>query len=166
VDYLATPLSKWGKNGVVLDANLLLVYIVGLFDLRYLPKIKRAASYDGDDWRRLANLLKHARKAIVTPGIITEACNLLDTVNRQNDFRIFATLQRLSSSLREDYITAQTLFGHQLCLRFGHADASIAHLAGRGHLVITDDLRLKVALEGMRLPVLNFNYLRSLEWIG
>lgn len=165
MDYLAWLLSTYGRNGIVLDTNVFLLYVVGALDSKLLPKVKRTASFEPVDLELLSNLMLRAPRMFVTPGIITETCNLLDSDNARHDFRLFGLLQQLTTVLREDYISAETLSQHSLFLRFGLADCSLAHLAGRGHLIITVDLPLAVALEQLSLPALNFNNLRAANWI-
>jgi hypothetical protein len=165
VDYLAFLLSTCGQNGVVLDTNVFLLYVVGTLDPELLPRVKRTAIFGLDDWKLLCNLLSIVPKMIITPGIITEACNLLDSDNVRHDYRFFSILRHLAAILHEDYIRTETLSQHKLFFRFGLTDSSIAHLAGRGHLIITADLPLAVALEQLSLPVLNFNNLRAIDWI-
>jgi hypothetical protein len=165
VDYFEILISRHAARGVVLDTNVFLLYVVGALDPQLLPQIKRTASFEIDDWKLLKNLLLLSAKTIVTPGIITEACNLLDSANAKHHFRLFSTLQHLTTILLEDYVRSQTLSQHKLFSRFGLADCSIAHLGSKGHLIITDDLRLKIALEQMSIPVLNFNNLRAADWM-
>jgi len=165
VDYFTYLLSAYGQNGIVLDTNILLLSIVGQAAPELLTRVKRTAQFDLDDLALLQNLLLLVPSVVTTPGILTESCNLLDSANRQHNHRFFESVRRLLLTMREDFVPAKELSLHPYFLRFGLADTSITHLAQNGHLVLTDDLPLKLALETQSLPVLNFNYLRTAEWI-
>jgi rRNA-processing protein FCF1 len=166
VDYFTYLLSTYGRpNGVVLDTNVFLLYVVGTLDPVLLRKIKRTSAFDVNDFVLLTNLLSLVPKTLVTPGIVTETCNLLESDNKNYGFSIFPALRHLMRVLHEDYVRSDALAQHTLFARFGLADSSIAHLAGKGHLVITEDLDLQVALKQLGLPVINFTNLRTAEWI-
>jgi hypothetical protein len=81
VDYLAWLLHRYSGNGVVLDTNILLLHIVGALDPGLLIKIKRTSQFDSGDHALLINLISLLPKVIVTPGILAESCNLLDSAN-------------------------------------------------------------------------------------
>jgi hypothetical protein len=164
-----TPRSHFiraARKGIVLDTNVFVLFVVGHYDRECVPKIKRSRGFDIDDVARLASLLALTRNLLVTTAILAETCNLLDRDNRDHDQRIFAALRALLRNAKEHHTAATQLADHPLFLRFGFADCSVADLADSGHLVVTDDLPLAAALEDKRLPVVNFNNLRSANWLG
>src|SRR5438552_1273877 len=150
---------RYGQKGVVLDTNILLLCIVGQAAPELLTRLKRTAQFDIADLTLLQNLLTLISTVVITPGILTESCNLLDSANRQYNHRFFAAIRTLLLTMREDFVPAKQLSQSPYFLRLGLADTSVTHLAKNGHLVLTDDVTLKVALEAESLPVMNFNYL-------
>jgi hypothetical protein len=165
VDYLQWLLQRYGANGVVLDTNILLLHIVGSLDPGLLGKIKRTNQFEITDYALLLNLLNLVPRVIVTPGILAESCNLLDAANGMHEFRIFAALKSILRVLTEEYARAALLSENVIFLKFGFTDSSIAELAAKGCVVLSDDLRLSAMLEGMGRAVINFNHLRSAAWI-
>jgi len=81
VDYLAWLLQNYGANGLVLDTNILLLHIVGSLDPNLLGKIKRTNQFERDDHKLLVNVLSLVPRVIVTPGILAESCNLLESAS-------------------------------------------------------------------------------------
>ena len=149
----------------MLDTNVFVLRLVGWLDPQLLSKIKRTAQFGIDDWALLNNLLSLVPTVLVTPCILTECCNLLDGANQAHGLALFEVLRKNIVHLKEDFVRSKELALGDVFLRFGLADASLADLAQRGHLVITDDLPLQVRLNSLSLPVLNFNHLRSADWI-
>lgn len=43
-------------------------------------------------------------------------------------------------------------------------DAGIMEMAGKGYLVITEDLKLATHLDHLSLDVINFNHVRTYGW--
>ena len=63
-------------KAVVLDANLLVLFVVGIASPSYIAKHKRLAAYTENDFALLTDLLSAAGSVIVTPNIVTETSNL------------------------------------------------------------------------------------------
>jgi len=111
-------------------------------------------------------LLAPFTKRVVTPGIVTEACNLLDTDNRKYNETIFHALSRILNDLTESQKPSKILATNPAFMQFGLADASVADLANRGYLVITDDLKLQNFLATSGRFSLNFTQIRTANWLG
>jgi hypothetical protein len=113
----------------------------------------------------LANLLLLAPRALVTPGILAEACNHLESANNVFEWKIFGALKSLMGTLYEHHEPAIQLSENVFFLKFGFTDSSIADLAARNCLILSDDLRLTTTLQRRRFAAINFNHLRSAGWI-
>ena len=61
----------------IIDANLLLVLVVGLNDPRLLGRKKHVAEYCKEDFDVLCGVLNDFDRLLVTPNIITECSNLI-----------------------------------------------------------------------------------------
>ena len=165
MDYIAWLLQNYGPNGVVLDTNILLLYIVGNLDPSLLGKIKRTNQFEASDHTLLSNVLSLVPKLIVTPGILRESCNLLESANRTYGFALFGVIKLMLGVVTEAYTSAAVLSENVTFLKFGVTDCSIADLAAKGCIVVSDDLRLSTTLQGLGHPVVNFNHLRAADWI-
>ena len=109
------------------------------------------------DWQTTSQHMPRP-KMLLPPQTIIHYFRLLSTNGSKNG-------QLHNSVYLETLALAKQLSQSPYFLRLGLADTSVTHLAKNGHLVLTDDVTLKVALEAESLPVMNFNYLRTSEWI-
>lgn len=161
-------LLRQGKRGVVLDTNLLLVLLVGLWDPRHIARFKRTASYGEDDFRLLAAIVGRASRLVTTPHILTEVCNLLESLNRQNGFKLFPLLAQLQAQegARERWREASALMDAPHFPMLGIADASLIDASRKRHLVVTDDAQCYAAMAKAGGLAININHLRSAEWLS
>jgi hypothetical protein len=65
---------------LALDANLLLLLIVGLTDQRYLARHKRLRSYTASDYDLLLKFIAQFDDLVVTPNALSEAI-VLDSLS-------------------------------------------------------------------------------------
>jgi predicted nucleic acid-binding protein len=145
------------KAGLLIDTNLLLLFIVGTHNRKHIRLTKRTNQFTEQDFEILSRFKKQFKKIFVTPHILTEATNLLDT-------KMYPTIKELiDSQLIEIYSDSQTVIDDdEACfLKFGLADASIRKIATENILILTDDFRLSSYLINKKLPVYNFNHLRN-----
>lgn len=149
-------LQHYRRVGVVLDANLLVLLVVGLHDRRRIPAFKRTKQYAVEDFDLLDRLIGSLERTIVTPGILTEASNLIGSEH-------LPVLGLLIDHFAEQYTPSISVAAHPLFRRFGLTDANIADL-GAHYLILTDDFRLSESLRARGHDVLNFNHLRPLNW--
>ena len=62
---------------IFVDANLLVLLVVGETDKKLIVKHRRLREFDEDDYERLVRLINQVDKVLVTPNTLTEASNLL-----------------------------------------------------------------------------------------
>ena len=77
---------------IIVDANLLLLWIVGLASPNYIHKHRRLQAYTVDDFELLWNILSRARKIILTPNTLTETSNLAGYIAEPARTEIFYIL--------------------------------------------------------------------------
>ena len=163
-DDLFEKLQSFEPRGILLDTNLLVVYIVAITDIRKVGIAKRTEAYGESDALFLLKLLPRYAKRFTTPGILAEATNLLQTFF--NALPAAAT-EWLRDALREDlnlteerHVPANTLAQDDALLRYGFTDLAVAALAGEQMIVLTADAPLARLLEIRRLPCVNYNHIR------
>src|ERR1700674_3017507 len=61
---------------IILDSNLLLLFIVGTASRDYISKHKRLQAYRDVDFTLLTQMLAAAPKIVLTPNTLTEVSNL------------------------------------------------------------------------------------------
>ena len=145
-------------KGALIDANLLLVYVVGKTDLKALARLPHTKQYE-DDYFLVERVVEWFAKVYTTPNVLTEVSNLGKKLGR--DF--FRTLTAVVSIMEERYCTSVDASTNEQFQRLGLTDAGLSMLA-ENHLVLTDDLNLYLALRANNVDAVNFNHLRPLGW--
>ena len=60
-------------TSILIDANLLVLLVVGLTDKRLIERHKNVSSYDADGFDLLVEKLKEFSEVLLTPNTLTEA---------------------------------------------------------------------------------------------
>lgn len=149
---------------VLIDANLLALWIVGQVSEAEVPHCRRTRHYSIEDYRMLASYLSQFSHVIIIPNIATEASNLIGTLsgNYLNKAR-----EILSSCLKawdENYIESSQACEQKEYCRLGLTDAAILLAATKNMEVLTDDFDLYNCLSHKKIPVTNFTHLRACRW--
>jgi len=163
LDYILSKRDKF--NGLLIDTNLLLLLLVGLFDENEIGKVKRTEKYTVADFNKLKNLLNHFQtNFLINTNILTELCNLSDSFNNKTDLKFFIFLESIIKTWNEDVQKSSDIIqkDKSAFYKFGMTDASISQLAEQNTLVVTDDLKLYHYLSSKNYNALNYSNLMVL----
>lgn len=152
------------NRGIVLDTNLLILYIVGRFQKDLIGNFKRVAKYTPEDYELLFNFLALFKKKITSPHILTETTNILEGLNKKMNHQLFNFLRKLIYELKEFTIDSQIVVRTDCFLKFGLTDATISIIGTKKYLILTDDFNLYNFLIRQKIPAINFNHLRTIVW--
>lgn len=151
------------KKGLLMDSNVLTVYLVGLYDVKRISEFKRTKGfYTIDDFYLLQNFVAlFENRLVTTPHILAEVSNLLEG-SRYQYGPLLNTLFSYMSFAQELYIPALEVVQQQSVLftRFGLTDIIAGELVKQNYLLLTDDLDFSAYLRNRGLSVINFNNLR------
>jgi hypothetical protein len=156
-----------GKS-VLLDSNLLLVFLAGSFDPCLFGSFKRISDYTLNDYDLLVRLLSFFKTLLTTPHILTEVSNLANSLPEwlkpdwHRNIAVLIASEQDHSGLKEQWTPAIELAKMPEFAAFGITDAALAKLASDA-LVVTEDHRLSGFLQSQGIPVLNFGDLRRLQ---
>jgi hypothetical protein len=156
-----------GKN-ILLDSNLLLVFLAGSLDPRLFGRFKRVSAYTLDDYDLLVRLLGSFTILLTTPHILTEVSNLANSLPEQfkpewhRNIALLLATQQSTPGLREHWTEASELAMMPEFVAFGITDAALTRLSSEA-LVVTEDYRLSNVLRNKGVPILNFGDLRKLQ---
>jgi predicted nucleic acid-binding protein len=151
-------------ESLILDANLLVLLVVGSVDERQVPTFKRTRAYTRDDFRLLLGFMSRFGTLMVTPHILTEATNLLDDLKEPMRTTAFGFLRELISRSEERFEKSAELAGRRQFVRLGLADTAVHSVAEAGAALLTADLDLYLAASATSRHAVNFNHLRSGAW--
>jgi hypothetical protein len=74
----AELIGKYSRQGAMLDANLLLLYCLGLSNKSAIPRFKRSNGFTESDFDLLQLVVKRFAKLYTTPHVLTEVSNFVD----------------------------------------------------------------------------------------
>ncbi len=166
-DYISCLIYKYCRRGIIIDTNLMLVYIVGIYDPDYISRFKKTEKYGVEDFKCIHSVLSYFRKHIITtPHIITELSNLSMKIQNNRLVAYFSVFKKLLKEMDEEYINKDEVLGLPLLPKLGITDLTIIEAAKRfKYLVFTDDFRATGYMRNMRIDVLNLNNIRTVQWM-
>lgn len=145
-------------EALVLDANLLVLLIVGTTSEAYISRHKRLRAFTVNDFRLLTTRLSAAAQVWVTPNTVTEASNLAGQINEPARTHIFAVFRGLLRKLREFYVPSLHASEQKAILRLGVTDAGLLLADFADHVLMTVDLDLYLEAGRLKRKAINFNH--------
>ena len=164
MDYFEELLHRYQSKGLLLDANLLLVYFVGSYDPYRVPKFKRTKTFTVEDFYTLLAVFRFFSRVVTTPNILTEVSNLSNQLPEDIKPLYYSEFAKQIDLIEEQYTASSKISGLEHFKKFGLTDSGIIDLVKNKYLVLTDDLRLASYLQNVGTDVLNFNNIRTLNW--
>ena len=128
-DLLEAYIGPHRRRGLLLDSNLLLLYVVGQTDRRLVRSFKRTQEFTDADFRLLFGLVTSFGSLVTTPHVLTEVnglTNQLTGAHRQN-VRVRIALD--APRWDERHVPAGPLTRTAAFASLGLTDAALAFLA-------------------------------------
>ncbi|HWM92780.1 MAG TPA: PIN domain-containing protein [Thermoanaerobaculia bacterium] len=157
-------LLRSGRKNILLDTNILLLYLVGRFNPAQITRFKRTAKFVEEDYRLLDNVLKRFEAIVTTPGILAEVNSLSGQLPEPIRSSYFLTFARELPAFREEFVESRQLAALHEFVKFGLTDSGIIQAVRDRYLFLTDDFRLSQYLAKSDFAVINFNHIRTLGW--
>lgn len=162
-EYIEGLIVKYRDRGLLVDANLLMLFFVGEFLPDQIGRLRRTKKFVRADYVRVKDLIGRFKVCVTTPNILTEVSNLSGDIPSGLRAEFFRLLQTGFTSLEEEYLPSKQVANAAAFFRFGLTDAVIAQIANQRYLVLTDDFPLSNFLHSIKADVINFNHLLSLS---
>ncbi len=155
------------RKGILIDTNLLILFLVGSYDVGFIERCRRTSKYIADDYFLVKSIIAKAQKIIVSPHILSEVSNLTFTEFSEPGLtKYIAQVVEYIEAAKEDYRHKNFLKESNLLKVLGFTDVSIIEAAKhKEYLVFTDDLRLHQLLLANHCASLNLNHLRAGAWV-
>jgi predicted nucleic acid-binding protein len=157
-------IEKHRGTGVLIDANLLLLYLVGRVNRERIKTFKRTQAYTLEDFDLLERLVSCFSRLFTTPHVLTEVSNLAGSLVGRERLAIRRLIALLVDEMEECFDASRAVVRDACFERLGLTDAAIATLCDHGTMVLTADLDLYLALQTRGADALNFSHIRSLGW--
>ena len=153
-------------KGIFIDANLLVLLVVGATDQALIAKHRRLRRFTEEDYERLIGLIGQAGQVFLTPNTLTEASNLLAQHPNPARSRFFEVLRHIIKRSEEIVVDSKTAARNNAFVRLGLTDAALLEVVSEETPLVTVDLNLFVAAFAKgakgKIAALNFTHLQSL----
>lgn len=150
---------------LVIDTNLLVLFVVGTTSRDYIAKHKRLSAFVPEDYEALVRLIQAAAAVFVTPNSLAETSNLAAYIAEPARTQVLQTLRELILRSQETYIASTTAASRSEFLRLGLTDAALLEASADGATLLTTDLNLYLAAESAGKSAINFNQIRD-QYLG
>lgn len=159
--YEGILIDKYKSKGILIDANLALLYLVGNFNLRLVGdgKFNKLSSYKTEDFNVLLRLKNKFKKAVTTPHVLTEVSNLVNDLPAQTKSACLKKFYETFVEIDELAIPSMEAARRPEFHFLGLTDSALASVSEQ-YLIVTDDARLVKKMNESGLQALNFNHLR------
>ena len=161
---LEAALQKYAKRGILVDTNILLLYVVGSFDPKLVPNFKRTQQFTVEDFELVIRLFESFAKIVTTPNILTEVNSLAGQLGEPAKRKCLVNFGIRIESLDEQHTPSSELANAAQWPEVGLTDCGILRTAKGKYLVLTDDWRLAGLSEKLGVDAVNFNHLRQHQW--
>ena len=148
-------------RALLLDANLAVLFIVGLTNPSYIAKHKRLQTFAAKDFEVVSELISISRELVLCPHVMTETSNLLRYVAEPIRTELSGTFRTLVHRVREEPLPSALAADHRHFVRLGLTDAVLLTLAEQDAALLTVDLDLYLAALDGGLEAMNYNHLRE-----
>ena len=150
------------RVGLFIDANLLVLLVVGSAGRDLIAKHRRLKAYTTEDYDILVDRLGRVDQVYVTPNTLTETSNLLAQHADPERTRFFDKLRILIQESEEIVVASAQASSNSAFGRLGLTDAALLEIVTAEAPLLTVDLDLYLAAlaKGEDVAV-NFTHLRD-----
>jgi hypothetical protein len=129
---------------VLVDANILLLLVIGSTAPDRLGTMTRTKGYSEDDFEQASSIVGQFRWSVTTPHVLSQTSDLLRRTGAYGKLAraLSSKLHAVFIVTQEHFVPARVLARPREFHDLGLADASVLDAAHRGCTVLTDDLAL------------------------
>jgi rRNA-processing protein FCF1 len=144
---------------VILDANVLLPLLIGLYNKRELVKF----NYKEEDFALLVEFIRNFDRKVVTPQVLAEISNLAENKLKGKFFDFIKNSIRTLMNLEEKYVNKNDILQKEKEVQdFGITDTSLIEAVNRDRLLLTADGPLFGYCSNNKIPVIHLDTIPSL----
>ena len=157
MSYAAFLIDKYKSKGLLLDSNLLLLYLVGAVDPDLVGggQYQRFSSFKAQEVVLLRQLISTFNRVVTTAHVLTEVSNL---VGSRNDYsrRVLTAFVDTLEIIGEQHLSSYKIARRGEFTYLGLIDSVLAELAG-DFLVVSND--------GRMVDMLRQSGIEALKWV-
>lgn len=135
------------EHGLVIDANMLNVFIVGMKNKDYIPNNPSTENYCAEDFDNMYKLFDYCKQIILSTYILPEVSNTLpldhkaknDNDDRHSLFLKEALTFLKMAKVKEEHEPYRDIIDKKFFYKFGITDTAIIDLAEKGYAILSND---------------------------
>jgi hypothetical protein len=160
----SASLELTSRTGLLIDTNLLVLFIVGSVNINRIETFKRTSQYDRRDYKLLVRILDAFSPLYTLAHVMAEVSNLTD-LSGPELLKARNILKEMLTILQEPPLPSVLAAQSKPYDRLGLVDAAITSLARECKCaVLTDDLDLYTALRYEGIEAYKFTHLQARAW--
>ncbi|MDB9313789.1 PIN domain-containing protein [Spirulina sp. CS-785/01] len=163
-NYISSLLVEYRNQGIVIDTNILLLWVVGTVNPKRIEKFSPTDCFNLQDYELLLPIIDYFQKIVTTANILTEVNSFLNKLREPERSQSLLILAKATENLEEIYLPSSQVVTHPKFTTFGLTDSGIVEISRNQYLVLTDDLKLWSYLNNSGIAAINFNHIRELGW--
>ena len=129
-------------RGLFIDANLLILLIVGRVGTELIGEHRRLRGFTTADYERLVEFASRYEAICVMPNTLSETSNLLTSHLRMHRHRFLDTLRIMIEQSREIVVASAAAASNEHYLNLGLTDAALLQAASLETPLLTADVKL------------------------
>ena len=153
-DYLLELIKKYKHKGLLIDTNIVLLYIIGSIDISMIRNFSRTSMFTENDFDRVSKFIDYFTVKITTPHILTEVSNLLG--NKEIHYLYLRTYLENSNEI---FLKSAEISINKSFLSFGLTDAAVIETGKDLYLIFTNDRPLYGYLNRNNIDAVNLELL-------
>jgi hypothetical protein len=164
---IADLTRSYRTKGILIDSNLLVLLLVGLYRPDRIQTHKRTDKYTVADFVIVKQFAEAFARRITTPHLLTEVNSLSRQLpNKEHDALALISAHLFTAQL-EIYVPSAEAVRHSRFPMLGLTDCTTIIAAQQEDvLVLTDEYELTGIMDHLGLAVINLNHLRSHDLLG
>jgi rRNA-processing protein FCF1 len=146
---------------IFVDANALILLIVGLMDKSLISTHKRTSIYASIDFENLVFLIGDLEKVVTTPNVLTEVDNLLNNFQKGHRWAYYQVLRELISKSTEKFLESKKIIEVNPFFELGLTDTGILEISKNCDFLITGDSKLADYANALGIKVVDLVKIRN-----
>ena len=128
ISYFDSLFEKYRNKGVIIDANLMIYYFIGCYDINLLNSYKKTNVYKIQGFELISELIDSFKTIITTPHILTEISNLSTSLNENIKQEYLENYFEKIKIFDEHYLPATAIGSNVKIKKLGLTDSMILFL--------------------------------------
>lgn len=168
IDQIKKFIYTHNPPGIIVDTNILIVFLVGCYDQDYIENCKvvndSCKKYTAEDYLLLVKIIGLFKKVYITPQVMAEVSNLSITKGIHGDRQIKYLLKVIEflKKSQESHTDHKYLFDMEVEVigKFGLVDVNLVELSKQTKMpILTDDLKLYNTMFD-HVPMIKYEYVK------